>query len=69
MNDKNWIVDVLLDVARFTEENEFPKTCEILIEAVKVAAIEGRSNNVPIQYAESNVVPLFERELVRFAIT
>ena len=69
MNDMDWITDVLFDVARFAEENSLPKTCETLIKAIKVAAIEASYNDSPAQYAKSNVIPLFEGKPTSFAVT
>ena len=69
MNDVNWITEILLDIARFAEENKLPKTCEALIDAVKIATIEARHDDAPVQYVESNVISLFERQTVGFAVT
>lgn len=68
MSNTNWITETLLDIARFAEENELPKTCETLLEAIKVAAIEVRHRDAPAQDAESNVVSLFEKQAVSFAV-
>ena len=68
MNDTNWITEILLDIARFAEENELPKTYELLIEAMKVAANEARRNNAPAHFAESNVVSILEGRPKSFAV-
>ena len=40
MKDTTWVTDILLDIARFSEENGLPKTYDSLISAIKVAANE-----------------------------
>jgi hypothetical protein len=69
MKDTTWVTDILLDIARFSEENGLPKTYDSLISVIKVAANELKQKEGLPQSKESNVVWLFESRPMTFTIS
>ena len=69
VKNSNWITDILVDVAWFAEENDLPKTYELLIKAIKVAEIEAKRNRETLEKPNSNVVLLFDNKIESFAVS